>query len=53
MNKNLKEIKEKFTYPLRQATLVFLMKDDEILLAMKKRDLELIDGMALVKKKRR
>lgn len=37
MNKNLKEIKEKLTYPLRQATLVFLMKDDEILLAMKKR----------------
>lgn len=37
MNKNLKEIKENIKSPLRQATLVFLKKDNELLLAMKKR----------------
>lgn len=33
----LKEFKKKVAKPLRQATLCFLIKDDEILLAMKKR----------------
>ncbi|HTK03207.1 MAG TPA: 8-oxo-dGTP diphosphatase [Alphaproteobacteria bacterium] len=33
----LREYKEKLTTPLKQATLVFLIRNDEILLAMKKR----------------
>src|SRR5687767_7036372 len=37
MNKKLTDHKEKLNKPLRQATLVFLVKDNQILLAMKKR----------------
>jgi 8-oxo-dGTP pyrophosphatase MutT (NUDIX family) len=37
MKDRLKEVKEKVIAPLRQATLVFLIKDKQILLAMKKR----------------
>lgn len=37
MKESLKEIKEDINVPLRQVTLVFLKKGDEVLLAMKKR----------------
>jgi 8-oxo-dGTP pyrophosphatase MutT (NUDIX family) len=37
MTNKLAEVKEKITTPLRQATLCFLIKDRQILLAMKKR----------------
>lgn len=34
---NIQELKKTIQYPLRQSTLCFLIRDDEILLAMKKR----------------
>ncbi len=34
---NITEVKERITQPLRQSTLCFLVQDDEVLLAMKKR----------------
>jgi len=34
---NLKEYEQSLTQPLRQATITLLLKDDEVLLAMKKR----------------
>ncbi len=37
MKKTLSEIKKEILTPLRQATLVFLIKDNSVLLAMKKR----------------
>jgi 8-oxo-dGTP pyrophosphatase MutT (NUDIX family) len=34
---NIKELEQNLNKPLRQATIIFLMRDDEVLLAMKKR----------------
>jgi hypothetical protein len=42
---DIQKFKETVQFPLRQSTLCFLIRDDEILLAMKKEVLALEDGM--------